>query len=120
MWTHCYLEPGERYGRWTVVRYVGLRRVSTTNRNTLRYYLCRCDCGTEREVCGSSLTRGVSQSCGCLRVEAVERARKERKERKAGFGGVVRHPAPYVPEHPEEFTDDWMFLPEKIAGKKGI
>jgi len=29
----------------------------------------RCDCGNEVEVIGSSLTGGISKSCGCLQIE---------------------------------------------------
>ena len=31
-----------------------------------KYYLCRCDCGTEKVVQGNSLRTGRSKSCGCL------------------------------------------------------
>jgi hypothetical protein len=31
------------------------------------YWLCRCDCGTEKEILGSSLRNGHTLSCGCLR-----------------------------------------------------
>ena len=32
------------------------------------YYLCRCDCGNEKIICGVSLTRkrGNTTSCGCM------------------------------------------------------
>ena len=30
-------------------------------------WLCRCECGAEWTVAASSLTRGLSRSCGCLR-----------------------------------------------------
>lgn len=29
------------------------------------YYVCRCDCGTERKVFGSNLRQGKTKSCGC-------------------------------------------------------
>lgn len=53
---------GTRVGRWTVLR--------ETRKNGKRYYECRCDCGTVKEVYYRSLTSGVSQSCGCLRNES--------------------------------------------------
>lgn len=120
MWRHRYLEPGERYGRWTVLGYAGLRKASVSARNSLRYYLCRCDCGREREVAGTSLTRGVSLSCGCLRWDEREAAREAvlaanpKRKRRGKTSDEVRNvpPRPYVPEHPELFTDDWMFLPD--------
>lgn len=54
---------GVRFGRWTVVRRVaGYKRMR---------WLCRCDCGTERDVMTNTLTSGDSQSCGCLHAEVV-------------------------------------------------
>jgi len=41
-----------------------------------RYYLCQCSCGNEVIVQLSSLLRGNTKSCGCLRAElTAERAR---------------------------------------------
>lgn len=44
----------QRHGRWRV-----LRRVSQ------RKWLCRCECGNERNVDKYNLTSGSSRSCGC-------------------------------------------------------
>lgn len=44
---------GTTIGEWEVLRYVGNKR-----------YLCRCSCGTEREVLKANLLNGTSQSCG--------------------------------------------------------
>ena len=101
---HKILQPGDRFGHWTVLGYIGLRKASSNARNRLRMYRCRCDCGRERDVRGTDLTRGVSPSCGCRRWEGRREIRDER------FNAVTnRVPKPYVPEHPELFTDDWMF-----------
>ena len=51
---------GQRFGRWEVIG-------AALPRNGKPYWLCRCDCGTEREVRGRSLLRGASRSCGCYR-----------------------------------------------------
>lgn len=48
---------GQEFGRWTVVE-----------RLQNNYYLCRCDCGTERKVHAGNLTSGRSASCGCVRA----------------------------------------------------
>lgn len=119
MGRHDFLKPGDRFGHWTVLEYIGLRKASANARNRLRMYRCRCDCGRIRDVRGSDLTRGVSQACGCRRWEARERNEEERfkaqmaaKEasKNSVFDTVTRcAPKPYVPEHPELFTDDWMF-----------
>lgn len=52
---------GKKVGRWTVLR--------ETRKNGKKYYECRCDCGTIKEIYYRSITTGVSQSCGCLRSE---------------------------------------------------
>jgi hypothetical protein len=49
------IQPGERFGKWVVIRYAGNKQ-----------YKCRCDCGTERNVLGEMLKYGNSRSCGCL------------------------------------------------------
>jgi hypothetical protein len=46
--------------RWTVIARVP---------HIKRRYLCRCECGREKEVDGYLLTHGGSLSCGCLRDE---------------------------------------------------
>lgn len=59
-------ETGKRYGRWLVLEKAGRRKGAV--------WLCRCDCGTEREVHGKSLRGGVSTSCGCLGAEKLRAA----------------------------------------------
>jgi hypothetical protein len=54
---------GRRFGRWTVVAF------SRVHQRRYACWLCKCDCGTERVVAGSSLTSGLSRSCGCLSRE---------------------------------------------------
>lgn len=51
---------GKRFGRLVALSYVG----SIKNTST---WLCRCDCGTEKNVSGPALRRGTSTSCGCFR-----------------------------------------------------
>lgn len=59
---------GKRFGRWTVL-------TNPEKRKNQLYSLCRCDCGTEKEVNAYSLVAGRTQSCGCLIVEAtIERS----------------------------------------------
>jgi len=49
--------PGERHGRWTVLRLtIGAQKLAP----------CRCDCGTKRSVRVSHLVYGNTRSCGCL------------------------------------------------------
>lgn len=52
------LEPGERFGKWTVIG-----RADSQN-GSPRWY-CRCECGTERAIRANALRKGKSKSCGC-------------------------------------------------------
>lgn len=53
---------GKKYGRWTVIKYVGF--VNSNYR-----WLCRCDCGTEKIVSSNTFRSGKSVSCGCYARE---------------------------------------------------
>lgn len=55
---------GRRFGRWTV-----LRDIASDDKD--RRVWCRCDCGQERSVMAGSLRKGVSNSCGCLKLEKL-------------------------------------------------
>lgn len=52
---------GNRFGRLLVLE----RRPGSR-------WLCRCDCGKEKEFFGGNLKTGASRSCGCLRRELAE------------------------------------------------
>jgi hypothetical protein len=54
---------GNSYGRWTVLR-PALGRPK--GRGLERFWVCRCSCGTERELPTGKLRSGHSRSCGCL------------------------------------------------------
>lgn len=38
-------------------------------------WMCVCDCGTYRTVCAKTLRNGMTQSCGCLKIERTIEAR---------------------------------------------
>lgn len=50
---------GKKFGLWTVIS-----REENGSRNQSRW-LCKCQCGIERIIDGSSLLQGKSKSCGC-------------------------------------------------------
>jgi hypothetical protein len=52
---------GLKFGRLLVIN-TSPRRDS----EGLAYWLCRCECGNEIEVCGSNLRSGHTKSCGCF------------------------------------------------------
>lgn len=51
---------GSKFARWTVLKYAGRSK-----------WLCRCDCGTVKEVDGNHLKSGASKSCGCYGHDAL-------------------------------------------------
>lgn len=55
----------QKFGLWTVIDYAGSRK-NSENKN-VRYWKCKCDCGTVRDVLEQSLKQGLSKSCGCVR-----------------------------------------------------
>lgn len=61
MATFRYDLTNQRFGRWTVLEFTG----KTGSSGPL--WKCQCDCGTIREVSGSSLRRGTSTGCGCVK-----------------------------------------------------
>jgi hypothetical protein len=46
-------------------------------------WVCRCECGTTREILGASLRKGLTQSCGCLNKEIVSKNSYVHGERKS-------------------------------------
>lgn len=64
---HVPTQPGDRYGRWIVLSLAEPRR--RKDGNPAKFWLCRCDCGTEREVRQTLLRNGQSRSCGCFHNE---------------------------------------------------
>lgn len=56
---------GKKFGHWTVLGRAEDRICSNGHRDI--YWVCQCDCidQTIKEVCGNTLKRGMSKSCGC-------------------------------------------------------
>lgn len=50
---------GQQIGQWTVL--------DCYQRNSKTRVLCRCQCGTERELSARNIAVGRSRSCGCHR-----------------------------------------------------
>lgn len=60
---------GERFGRWTALRYVPGARTP----RTIGKWEVICDCGSVRLVRTALLTQGLSTSCGCYAREQARR-----------------------------------------------
>lgn len=63
---------GNKFGRWTVLKEHGILH------DTISWW-CKCECGTEREVTGTSLRNGSSSSCGCYTIERTKEVLGGRK-----------------------------------------
>lgn len=49
---------GEKYGKWTILSFSGLR-----GKGGNAHWLCRCECGTTKELSGSKLRLGKTTQC---------------------------------------------------------
>lgn len=56
---------GQKFGRLTVIK------TSYLDHNSKLYWLCKCECGSERIVWGYHLRTGNVKSCGCYRRDGV-------------------------------------------------
>ena len=74
---------GKKFGKWTVIK--------RSDRPGRPYYLCRCDCGTEKEVCGENLRNGKSTNCGCVAREMLIKRHADNDEDLTGkrFGELT-------------------------------
>lgn len=57
---------GRIFGRLTPLRQTATRGSSV--------WLCRCECGTEKEIAAAALTAGLTVSCGCLWRERIAKS----------------------------------------------
>lgn len=49
---------GKKFGEWTVLKHIKGKR-----------WLCKCSCGTEKEVLSDHLLSGATKSCGCKKIK---------------------------------------------------
>lgn len=56
---------GKTFGRWTVLK-------RAENRGNHVYWICKCECGSERPVTSDRLRRNISKSCGCWQKEKAK------------------------------------------------
>lgn len=55
-------------------RLVVLKRSKRKGKRGETYWWCRCDCGTAKEILGTSLNHDRTKSCGCLGIEKRRQA----------------------------------------------
>lgn len=69
----------QTFGRWTVLEQTG----SDQYNNAL--WLCECQCGNKKIVPGTTLRKGDSKSCGCLKSQGEEKIGTLLKENNIDF-----------------------------------
>lgn len=60
---------GMKFNSWKVLKKISKQYPQEWHGNK---YLCICDCGTERELLGGSLTTGASKTCGCSQIKETK------------------------------------------------
>ena len=53
----------QKFGRLSPIKFCGISEKGK------HLWLCKCDCGNEKIIISSSFTRGLTNSCGCLKIE---------------------------------------------------
>lgn len=89
---------GQRFGRYLVIA-----KSDKRTKAMKQMVLCKCDCGTEREVVVGNLRSGLTTSCGCWKDEKTGNRR-----RKHGFSKTTMYyrykqmiNRCYIPTHKE-------------------
>lgn len=77
---------GKRFGRLIVTEFRGSIRVGSQKKTR---WLCICDCGGGKEVYTAHLTKGYTQSCGCLKQE-TNHARGSKSHKFKGVGLIPK------------------------------
>lgn len=82
---------GQKFNRWTVIG-EGTSRLykhkNYENGYPQRYWLCKCECGTIREVSENSLINGKTKSCGCFQKEVTKSFLYTHKKSKTRIYGI--------------------------------
>jgi hypothetical protein len=117
---------GQRFGRYLVI--------ATSDKRTKamkQMVMCKCDCGTEREVVVGNLRSGLSTSCGCWKDEKTGERR-----RKHGFSKTTMYyryrrmvSRCYLPDDPDyknyggrniKVCDSWLESVENYINDMGF
>lgn len=77
----CIDLTGQKFGRLTVIK-------RAENKSGQTMWLCRCECGNERFVCGGNLKSGHTKSCGCLNNEMIGNLNKTHHKYNTRLHGI--------------------------------
>jgi len=60
-----------RYQQYIGKKFARLTVIDVLLKNRRKYFKCRCECGTEKDIAANSVLRGLTKSCGCFRDERI-------------------------------------------------
>lgn len=117
---------GQKFGRYTVIA-----KSDKRSKAMKQMVLCKCDCGTEKEVIVGNLKSGISKSCGCLKAELVSKSRKKHGFSKTTMYYRYKHMIQrcYFPDNPEyhnyggrgiKVCDSWLESVENYINDMGF
>lgn len=73
---------GQKFGRLTVLEESDPQ---PGKKGVHRKWICLCTCGRKRIVRGNHLRSGNTRSCGCMRDEAMQRAKRIENARRGAL-----------------------------------
>jgi len=96
---------GQKFGRLTAIKRIAGKE------GKRGFWRCRCDCGNGKKVYTSSLTRGMTKSCGCLDLE--KKKQRSGKNHPCWKGGKMLQGDGYVliknKDHPRANNSGYVF-----------
>ena len=93
---------GVVYGRLTVIKEIAPTNLYANGRKDRRF-LCRCECGKEKEVTRNLLLAGSTKSCGCLAKELqTTHGMSGTSTYRIWWGMMCRHKGHTCPKHYKE------------------
>lgn len=95
---------GQKFGRLTVIEYVGKSK-----------WLCKCECGNTCKVVGADLKRGNTKSCGCYHKEKS----KEKFDKLNEIQKGEKHPR-YNPNITDEEREQGRFTHDDYEWKQEV
>lgn len=76
------IKIGDKFGKLTVVKYDGLKKQFSRDKNE-SWYICQCDCGGPlKSIRGNDLTSSNVISCGCISSKGEQRIKEILEENK--------------------------------------
>ena len=112
----CNRYYGSRTKDWTSQRFERLIPIRPTEKRAGKsiIWLCRCDCGTEKEISAAEFVRGKTKSCGCLlREQKPKRYNPDRFSsliEDAYMDNIVRRSKKKCFDEPNISLSDWRIL----------